>query len=351
MNAFESLPRFDELQQLPPLEYLVEDLIIEGTVCFVAGLPGAGKSLFAQSLAVSVVSGAPWFSRQVTGGPVLYVTTDASARLTAERFRAWEHFNIKRLPHEQLRYLERLDLTSKEDQEALKAVAACGLRLLVVDVLASSIGGMNLMEQAQVMQLHTLFRELISLSRGKLSILVLAHSPKASKGSQTSVSGSVQLEAMADLVLVISKTANGPKLSVRKNRHGAEGAEIAFSTESQEIEEGIHTAILKAKEVATDTESERRGLEALTESWISNATWRRRAELSETTSRRVRLALVNSGSMEQKTEGRQLLVRLSPPSPIARQNINGEGGYLAAAGGFFRNPDGEHTTPTDDEIF
>ena len=326
MNAFDTLPRFDNLKELPPLSYLIEDLITEGTVTFVAGLPGAGKSLLAQSFAVSVVSGQPWFGREATKGPVLYVTTDASARQTYERFRAWEAASLTQLPHPSLRYLERLDVTSKQDQATLKEIAKCGVRLLVIDVLASSIGGMNLMEQAQVMQLHLLFRELISLSEGKLSIVVLAHSPKASKGAQVSVSGSVQLEAMADLVLVMSKGATGSKLSVRKNRNGPEGAEISFTIESQELEAGLESAILRAKELATDSESERRGHEALTENWESNAEWRRRAGLPETTSRRVRLALVTSGLLEQKTEGRSLLVRCSPASPNPRHSTNGEPG-------------------------
>jgi RecA-family ATPase len=351
VNAFDSLPRFDELQLLPPLSFIVEDLIIDGTVTFVAGLPGAGKSLFAQSLAVSVVSGEPWFGRSVTRGSVLYVTTDASARLTSERFRAWEFATLRKLPHENLRYLERLDLTNKDDQQALRAIASCGVRVLIIDVLASSIGGMNLMEQSQVMQLHLLFRELISLSEGKLSIIALAHSPKASKGSQTSVSGSVQLEAMADLVLVISKTASGPKLSVRKNRHGPEGAEMSFSTESQEIDEGVQSAILRGKELATDSESERRGLEVLTDNWESNATWRRRAELSETTSRRVRLSLVNAGLMEQKTEGRNLLVRRSPASPISRSSSFGAKGPYAAEEPSLEGSDGDQTPYNEDELF
>jgi putative DNA primase/helicase len=326
MSAFDSLPRFDHLQDLPPISYLVEDLITEGTVTFVAGLPGAGKSLLAQSFAVSVVSGQRWFGREVEKGPVLYVTTDASARQTHERFRAWEASNFKKLPHPNLRYLDRLDLTNKQDQATLKEIAKCGVRLLVIDVLATSIADMNLMEQAQVATLHLLFRDLISLSEGKLSIIVLAHSPKASKGSQVSVSGSVQLEGMADLVLVMSKGATGSKLSVRKNRNGPEGAEISFTIESQEIEAGLESAILRAKELATDSESERRGLDALTETWESNAIWRRRTGLPETTSRRVRLALVTSGLLEQKTEGRSLLVRCSPASPNPRHNSNGEPG-------------------------
>ena len=319
MSAYEALPRFDYLAATPAPRYLVEDLIVEGTLTFLAGLPGVGKSLIAQSLAASIASGHDWFDRAALPGRVIYATTDASARLTFNRFQAWESLNGIPIPYENLRYLEKLDLSNAALSKPLIDLAAEGVRVLIIDVLASSIGGMNLNEQSQVMALHTLFRGLFEASNGELSIIVLAHSPKSAIGSGSSISGSVQLEAMADHVLIASKTSTGLKLTVKKNRHGSEGLELPFSIEAQ-----LDSAVLQGEKFRQiGLADETKALAVLELDWQSSAKWARRTGLSETTARRVLKSLISRGLAEKLQEGRSVSVRLPPTPPSVRQEESG----------------------------
>ena len=319
MSAYESLPRFDSLASTPAPRYLIEDLIVEGTLTFLAGLPGVGKSLIAQSLAASIASGQDWFDRAALPGRVIYATTDASARLTFNRFQAWESLNGIPIPYENLRYLEKLDLSNAALSKPLIDLAAEGVRVLIIDVLASSIGGMNLNEQSQVMALHTLFRGLFEASNGELSIIVLAHSPKSAIGPGSSISGSVQLEAMADHVLIASKTSTGLKLTVKKNRHGSEGLELPFSIEAQ-----LDSAVLQApKQHQINLADETKALAVLELEWQTSAKWARRTELSETTARRVLKSLISRGLAEKLQEGRNVSVRRPPTPPSVRQEESG----------------------------
>jgi hypothetical protein len=315
MSAYDSLPRFDSLASTPAPRYLVEDLIVEGTLTFLAGLPGVGKSLIAQSLAASIASGQDWFDRAALSGRVIYATTDASARLTFNRFQAWESLNGIPIPYENLRYLERLDLSNAALSKPLIDLAAEGVRVLIIDVLASLIGGMNLNEQSQVMALHTLFRSLFEASNGELSIIVLAHSPKSAIGPGSSISGSVQLEAMADHVLIASKTSTGLKLTVKKNRHGSEGLELPFSIEAE-----LDSAVLQGpKLLQIGLEEQSKALAVLELDWQSSANWIRRSKLPETSARRVLEALLSRGLAELRRDGRSVSVRLPPAPPTVLQ--------------------------------
>lgn len=60
----------------PPRRWIVEDMVPAGAVTLLSGDGGTGKSLLAMQMAVSVVTGRPFFGRAVEQGPVLYVSCE-----------------------------------------------------------------------------------------------------------------------------------------------------------------------------------------------------------------------------------------------------------------------------------
>ncbi|MFN4128948.1 MAG: AAA family ATPase [Paracoccaceae bacterium] len=61
---------------VPPREWLVEGLVPSRTVTLLGGDGGTGKSLLALQLALASVTGGPWITNPVNGGPVVYFSAE-----------------------------------------------------------------------------------------------------------------------------------------------------------------------------------------------------------------------------------------------------------------------------------
>ncbi|WP_304878093.1 AAA family ATPase [Pseudotabrizicola sp.] len=61
---------------VPPREWLVEGLVPSRTVTLLGGDGGTGKSLLALQLALASVTGGPWITNPVKGGPVVYFSAE-----------------------------------------------------------------------------------------------------------------------------------------------------------------------------------------------------------------------------------------------------------------------------------
>jgi hypothetical protein len=78
-----------ELEQLPPIEFLVEGVLPRAGLGTLYGAPGAGKSFLALDMACSVASGAAWLGHATHQGSVVYVAAEGSAGLR-QRLAAWK---------------------------------------------------------------------------------------------------------------------------------------------------------------------------------------------------------------------------------------------------------------------
>lgn len=77
-----------ELMNLPPMRWLVQDIIPEGSFCVLYGPSGSGKSFCAMDIALCVGSGLPWKGKPTVPGLVLYVSAEGRAGL-GQRITAW----------------------------------------------------------------------------------------------------------------------------------------------------------------------------------------------------------------------------------------------------------------------
>ena len=142
----------DAYQPRPPLRYIVEDVLPEGSLSLWFGLPGSMKSMVLADLAVCVAAGERWLPLQdtptsgyaVEQGAVLWIDCDNGTRRTDARFEALARAR-NAAPETPLYYVSMptpaLDL-SKQDSVATLAghVRAIGARLVILDNLGLITG-------------------------------------------------------------------------------------------------------------------------------------------------------------------------------------------------------------------
>ncbi|MDB4916296.1 MAG: Primase 2 [Gemmatimonadetes bacterium] len=78
-----------ELEQLPPVQFLVDGVLPRAGLGTLYGMPGSGKSFLALDMACSIATGSAWLGHPTHRGSVVYVAAEGSAGL-AQRLRAWK---------------------------------------------------------------------------------------------------------------------------------------------------------------------------------------------------------------------------------------------------------------------
>lgn len=78
-----------EIESLPPLAWLADQIVPLGGLAALYGTPGSAKSFLGVDLALSLAAGLPWLGRDVVRGGTLYVVGEGLAGL-GQRVRAWK---------------------------------------------------------------------------------------------------------------------------------------------------------------------------------------------------------------------------------------------------------------------
>ncbi len=177
-----------ELAQRPPLQWLVDGELMEGTLACLIGSPGVGKSFLALDYAMRVVQ----------GGPVVYLAAER-AQSFPSRITAWlQHHggsadNLFICPHP-------LNLLNPGEVAEFAAEFKCyNPRLLVVDTLARCmVGADENSAQAMGLAIHHL-RELQEATR--TAVLVVHHLNKSGRAER----GSGALRGAADTIILVRK--------------------------------------------------------------------------------------------------------------------------------------------------
>ncbi len=79
-----------EIENLPPLEWLVDGLLPARVTAEVHGPPESGKTFFTVAMALSIATGLKFFGREVKRAPVIYVLAEGGPGLGV-RVAAWKH--------------------------------------------------------------------------------------------------------------------------------------------------------------------------------------------------------------------------------------------------------------------
>jgi hypothetical protein len=79
----------DLIDNLKPIDWLVEDYIEKDSLSLVFSPPSSGKSFILVDIACCVATGTPWHGRSVQQGPVFYIAGEGHNGM-ARRFAAWQ---------------------------------------------------------------------------------------------------------------------------------------------------------------------------------------------------------------------------------------------------------------------
>ena len=186
-----------EIKNLPPLAWLVEDIIPERGLAVLYGQPETGKSFAALAIAFSIATGRPFFSQVVHQGPVIYVAAEGSAGL-GQRVDAWKQ-SAEWYDRAGVQFLtEPVDLSNLESVSAF-AHAVHGLpdppRLIVFDTLARSLvgGDENSSQDVGVLIHHASLLQ----QKLKVAVLFIHHTRKNGETER----GSSALRGAADVMI------------------------------------------------------------------------------------------------------------------------------------------------------
>ena len=167
----------DELLEMPRPDWLVEGIFPQGlSVMF--GSPKAGKSYLALSMAWSLATGSPWFSRRTPGEPqqVLYLAGEGVGDLRLRAEAMLEHTD--RHPGGRLSWWPvTLQLAKERDAARLRLeVEKLDAKVIIVDTWARYAG---VSDENDAAQTQSAINALEALARDGRSVIVVHHAAKS----------------------------------------------------------------------------------------------------------------------------------------------------------------------------
>lgn len=189
-----------ELMSWEAPQWLVEGLVPEGALAFMAGPSGVGKSFLALDMALSVAYGQDFLDLPTIQGPTLYVAGEG-ARGLRSRVAAWhEHHGV---PQEPGRFsVMSTGAVLSDDElmdEMVRGVAERGIRFVILDTWSQLAGVENENDAAQAAMALRSAARLRDAVPGA-SVLIVHHL----NGEKTKLRGSTALYANADTVVSVS---------------------------------------------------------------------------------------------------------------------------------------------------
>lgn len=205
-----------QLKDLPPPQWLIQDVLVRDTLAVVYGLPATGKSLLTLDWAFSIGSGEHWQGKPTVHGPVLYLAAEGRAGLGL-RVGGWEAGHggvladgVSFLP----RSVNLLDAAAVSELEALTAE----LRpvLVVIDTLARCLVGA---EENSAKDLGVAVDAADRLRRASGATVLLVHHTRK---DGLEVRGSSALLGAVDTAALVLRNGSGLTVKCTKQKDAAE---------------------------------------------------------------------------------------------------------------------------------
>lgn len=206
----------DEIDDVPPPTYVIEDLVVADSLCVLFGLPGNGKSFIAIDWALSVAHGCDtWLDKKVQTGGVLYVVAEGLSGI-GMRKKAWRKKH-KVHTRGELKWLDGAVNLLDPDQVA-ELVALCDELqpiMVIIDTMARSMPGADENAPAPMSQAIEAMDAIRKVTRA--AIVIVHHTPKdgSTPRGHSSLLGAVQTS------IKVSMTEGTISLSVEKQKDGA----------------------------------------------------------------------------------------------------------------------------------
>ncbi len=191
-----------EIADMPAPTWLVEDLIVEGTLNMVVGQYGSYKSFFVLDMALALATGTPVLEKQwrvAAPKKVLYVATEGRADFSL-RYQAWCRGRSTRYPPNFGVTFDPVSLSDPKSVEDLKATAS-EYDVLVIDTLARVAFGFDENNNQEASMIVKLLEGLGTGRTTPLTTILVHHSSKHSELPR----GATALPAAADTIIRVER--------------------------------------------------------------------------------------------------------------------------------------------------
>lgn len=227
----------DDLLSMPPLRWLVKDLIPERSIGSIYGPSGSGKSFLVLDLLAHIGNGAAWFGHKVKQAPVLYIPLEGQAGIP-KRIQAWQQHQkqcYSSMQRTQIQFMfDGLNLLNKDDLNAF----ATSLQtnnwkegVICIDTLAQSAPGAD---ENSGKEMAPVLAVMQSLQKTFGCVVIAIH--HTGKIVELGMRGWSGLHAAMDFAfecqLPSKKNGNLRTLSLQKVKDGQNGREFPFTLKS-----------------------------------------------------------------------------------------------------------------------
>ena len=192
----------DELENLPPPSFLIDDVMTEGGLSVIWGRSGGMKSFVALDMAMCIATGLPWHGRPVKQGLVVYLAAEGSHGL-GRRAIGWRRTRGRDLPKPLFKLIPHSVALTGDDLDAMvAAILALEARpvLIIIDTLARTFGAGDENKQADMNAYVSAADRLREVTGA--NVLIVHHSgvheDKRERGSNV-------LRGAADTVIKVSR--------------------------------------------------------------------------------------------------------------------------------------------------
>jgi hypothetical protein len=242
----------DDIENLAPPSFLVEDVLTESGLSMLWGRSGAMKSFVALDMSMCVATGMPWHGKKTRHGLVVYVAAEGSHGL-GRRAIGWRRTRGRELPAPLFKLIPHSVALTSDDLDAMVA-AILTLEakpvLIVIDTLARTFGAGDENKQAD-MNAYVSAADRLREATGA-NVMIVHHSGVHEDRRER---GSNVLRGAADTVIKVSRKDDnldiinqGPE---GKQKDAEEFKTIKLRTQKVHFEQGSteqSTLILNLRE-------------------------------------------------------------------------------------------------------
>ena len=220
-------PRFTfygprDFANLPPITWLVKDVLPTQGLASIFGPSGSGKSFLVIDLIAAIVMGEPWFGHPTVQRKVLCLVLEGQAGFR-HRVRAWEQHSGYLLPDETKFIFDSFSLSDDVTDLASAIKAAQGYDVVVIDTLnraAPNVDENNSQHMGMLISAASKLQESID------GLVVLVH--HTGKDQSRGMRGHSSLYAAMDAAIEVYRNENRRSWKLLKAKDGEDGNVFAF---------------------------------------------------------------------------------------------------------------------------
>lgn len=316
----------DVFGEWPAIDYLQRELgITPGPPTLLAGFGFSGKSLFAQDLALSVLTGTPvlgnpqWICKQ---GGVIHLDYEQGPHLTSLRYQRLARGRGLAPSNEWPLQLVAAAGGYLEDIETLKKLEGLmrGQQLLIIDSLRASCPTLEENDSASRLVLDRLG---VISGRTGCSVVVIHHAPKPTSGDHSlgvrTVRGTGAFYDAATSVIVLHRAEKGAPVQVHHSKERTRGVPLDdFQVTISGDGDGPLTLQWQAQEESDPFETAAEKVLELASTPVAKATLQRRVEESMPAAAAKKLIreLIQTGRLVDSHDTYHRNASHLPPEPV-----------------------------------